>query len=561
MSYKAVPRYGPSVLPSVNPVVPFKNPDAIVLEPDDVVKPKIKVRRLTRKSTDFDPLLYDLLVTPTHHGLEEKMYKFLPTKGKIWPHVSNQWVDKVGNYIVRVFGPTNKGHITTLFSSHLDTVHNKDDEALILMITTAPEVKSGMVYAFKEDPELERSILGADDKLGVWIMIKMIDAGIPGLYIFHVGEECGGIGSSHIVKETPNLLKNIDRAIAFDRKNYGDIIQYQGGQCCSSIFSEALAENININLPTPFQQFNGGARGTWTDTANYVGLVQECTNVSVGYDLQHTVREYFDWVWLEKSLLPALLKVDWGILPTMRAVTPNAHSVRGAKKPITIYSPEDRWDNGDLYSNPWIKSCYVSIDKVTGTTPFDEIDFWDIEKGRPDIVSDNIAFDRMCWAWLRTKNFTHSSFWGKSLAKALTNLSNAITDITILEDDLEEMSIALEKAEKRKTQDTPLYNSFEMRIWTKMWTFGQLARCWDEQPNKDKIAGNVGEKLINKVVKEERELIAEYNNKNFLTPITEDKLTAYIFRLYSILSCIKNFDDYSDDLKEAMRTIKDQIMN
>lgn len=165
------------------------------------------------------------------------------------------------------------------------------------------------------------SVLGADDKLGCYIMCRMIEAKVEGLYVFHVGEESGCIGSTYIASKSPGLLKDIDRAIAFDRANYGDVIGEQAGSnCASGKFCTALAAELNRYAPA-HQRFNGNVRGVWTDTASYVDLVPECTNISVGYFDQHTATEHFDLIWLEQILLPALLRVDWTSLPTHRDPT------------------------------------------------------------------------------------------------------------------------------------------------------------------------------------------------------------------------------------------------
>ena len=57
--------------------------------------------------------------------------------------------------------------------------------------------------------------------------------------------------------------------------------------------------------------------GTFTDTAHYVGLVPECTNLSIGYENAHSGDEYQDYGFLA-ALLPALLGVDWHRLPVAR---------------------------------------------------------------------------------------------------------------------------------------------------------------------------------------------------------------------------------------------------
>ena len=72
-------------------------------------------------------------------------------------------------------------------------------------------------------------------------MTKMIEAGVPGRYIFHRAEEVGGRGSSWIEKNREDLLQGHERAIAFDRKAKHSVITYQScSRCCSDEFADDL---------------------------------------------------------------------------------------------------------------------------------------------------------------------------------------------------------------------------------------------------------------------------------------------------------------------------------
>jgi hypothetical protein len=174
-------------------------------------------------------------------------------------------------------------------------------------------------------------VLGADDKLGCYILCKLIEAGVSGLYAFHIGEEVGGIGSTYLSQHKPEYFTGIQHCIAFDRMDYGDIITHQsGGRCCSDTFANALADQLSANFP-PMQKMAPSTRGSFTDSANYTSLIPECTNVSVGYFSQHTSRERFDLEWLERHLIPALLKVDWAGLPVEREATSSAATFQGVR--------------------------------------------------------------------------------------------------------------------------------------------------------------------------------------------------------------------------------------
>ncbi|MGV6876723.1 M28 family peptidase [Pseudochelatococcus sp. B33] len=150
--------------------------------------------------------------------------------------------------------------------------------------------------------------LGADDGAGVWIMLNMIAAGRPGLYLFHRGEEQGCLGSCWIQRNNPKLLQDIDAAIAFDRTGFQDVITHQSfGRTCSDAFAASLASALNgLN---PDFRYTPDNTGVCTDTNEYAGIIPECTNLSVGYRGQHGPGETLD-VGHCKKLLAAMLELD-----------------------------------------------------------------------------------------------------------------------------------------------------------------------------------------------------------------------------------------------------------
>lgn len=181
--------------------------------------------------------------------------------------------DKFGNGWVQI------GTSPVLWSSHTDTVHHKPGRQAVRVD------EKGMIQLVEKKHGL---CLGADDAAGVWLMREMIRAEVPGRYVFHAGEEHGGLGSAWIARERKNLFLGIDFAIALDRMGTTSIITHQtGGRCASEAFSASLA----LKLGTGWKSDSGG---TFTDTANYVDLVGECTNLSVGYYHQHGPEELLD---------------------------------------------------------------------------------------------------------------------------------------------------------------------------------------------------------------------------------------------------------------------------
>lgn len=178
--------------------------------------------------------------------------------------------DGFNNRILRI------GTAPILWSCHTDTVHRSDGLQSI-------GCTHDKIMLSRE--EKLSTCLGADDTTGVWLMLEMIEAKVEGLYIFHREEECGSNGSKHIAKKTPELLKDIEYAVAFDRRGFDNIITFQcSSRCCSERFSESIAPK----LPQGYKADN---TGIFTDTANYTEIIPECTNLSVGYDHEHSTFE------------------------------------------------------------------------------------------------------------------------------------------------------------------------------------------------------------------------------------------------------------------------------
>ena len=90
------------------------------------------------------------------HGTERELFRFLP---------KSLQEDEFGNLFIKI------GESDAMFTSHLDTATKAD--------TKVNHIFDGNII--KTDGT---TILGADDKAGVTIMLNMIEKKIPGLYYF-----------------------------------------------------------------------------------------------------------------------------------------------------------------------------------------------------------------------------------------------------------------------------------------------------------------------------------------------------------------------------------------
>ncbi len=210
------------------------------------------------------------------------------------------------------------GDSPILWSSHVDTVHRIGGRQGIKVMGDTVIVA-----------DADSNCLGADCTAGVWMMTEMIKANVPGLYIFHKAEEVGGLGSDWIAKNFSEVLTGIQFAIAFDRRGKTSIITHQcGGRCCSKTFAESLSTAIGMD----HKQDSGGG---FTDTASYVDIIGECTNVSVGYKDEHSKHEELDLAYID-ALRTAMLSADFADLI-------------GERKPGEVDYEDDSWKYSRAY--------------------------------------------------------------------------------------------------------------------------------------------------------------------------------------------------------------------
>lgn len=255
-------------------LIPTPAPDDAeisVSDPSDVIKTFLELTKYT-----------------VPHGHEDKFYGNMLVSMGFVRH-------QTGNYILKL-GEKSR----TLFVAHLDTADT--------MPMKIEQVVDADGYIFTDGS----TILGADDRAGLAVLLYLISQNIPGTYLLTVGEEAGLVGAYAIL---PYITKGrFDRAIEFDRMDKNEIITHQMKQrCASRTFARALAKQFRkhsdgvINLVP-------SDRGSYTDTKLFKSLIPECTNIAIGYTGQHTTYESQDGSYL-LTIAHAAAKVDWESLP------------------------------------------------------------------------------------------------------------------------------------------------------------------------------------------------------------------------------------------------------
>jgi hypothetical protein len=257
------------------------------------------------------------------HGTEFALIKHLPI---------GYQEDKVGNYYLKIGDSP-----STMFTCHLDTASYKQ--------VKVNHIEEGNFIRTDGD-----SILGADDKAGMIVLLYMIENKIPGLYYFFIGEESGCVGSGRLssIWNTTEFSKYITKVVSFDRRGTNSIITEQlYGVSCSDDFAQELSNRLN-STELGFS-FSPDPTGIYTDSAKFISLVPECTNISVGYYNEHTNSEKQDIDFLSR-LCKGVCMIDWETLPI----------VRDTKSSYDYFWNDDiDFDFDGIVEEPLDKNCWL----------------------------------------------------------------------------------------------------------------------------------------------------------------------------------------------------------
>jgi len=236
---------------------------------------------------DIKEKFLELTKSTYPYGTEHLLKEFLPI---------NIEEDKYGNFFIKI------GESSTMFTCHLDTASRNKEK--VNHIIDGKYIRTD-----------KSTILGADDKAGMTILLYMIENNVPGLYYFFCGEEVGCVGSNYASKLD---FSTYNKCVSFDRRAYHSVITHQFGErCCSDFFAEVLSQRLNKHGNFKYEP---DPTGIITDSASFMYNIKECTNISVGYFKEHTVNEYQDINFLTQ-LCKTVIKIDWETLPIERNIT------------------------------------------------------------------------------------------------------------------------------------------------------------------------------------------------------------------------------------------------
>lgn len=235
--------------------------------------------------------LIDILSLRRPHGSDGEAELIERYIAPLAPEVMANDKGEVLAYVIR------KGSLPVLWSCHIDTVHRDNDKTVRQEVWLTDD---GVAFVGSD-----ADCLGADDGAGFWLLLEMLSSGVEGTYVFHRGEEIGCWGSRQMTEYHRSFIESFTHAIAFDRKGTTSIITHQRGgmRACSDALGNKLISLLDMGHELD-------QTGIYTDTAEYMEIVPECVNISVGYSDEHTSTESLDTEYLVR-LRDAVCSIDW----------------------------------------------------------------------------------------------------------------------------------------------------------------------------------------------------------------------------------------------------------
>jgi hypothetical protein len=272
----------------IQPAEPESTPAETEIQPS--VIPEVTVDPPDR--LEDEPILWILL--SNHRG--EKSGGMNRAFGKIWtllPERMFKRFDPAGNLWV----DNRHGESKTLFCAHVDTVASPALQGGFKLEITS----KGIIRSVRH-----QKIMGADDGAGVAMLLSLLLADIPGMYLFSHGEESGGLPMRQSLNDA-FAKEPFDRCISFDRRGTTDIVADQAlGILASETFVSTLSAKLGMG--------HKWAIGSYTDGSEFKGRIKEIVNISIGYESNHSAWETLDYGYF-KELRKAALILDWEALP------------------------------------------------------------------------------------------------------------------------------------------------------------------------------------------------------------------------------------------------------
>lgn len=170
------------------------------------------------------------------------------------------------------------------FVAHIDTVHDIISDYSVGIRPT----KNDYIISAWDEAENCPTGVGGDDKVGIYIALKMMQILPVAKAAFFLDEEWGCLGSE---RADMTFFDDSRFVLQADRKGNGDFIDYIGT-------IELLSDDFGVYIDPIIRKYGRGFKnGGITDVMMLKerGLRVACANMSCGYYEPHSVNEYVSW--------------------------------------------------------------------------------------------------------------------------------------------------------------------------------------------------------------------------------------------------------------------------
>lgn len=190
---------------------------------------------------------------------------------QVYTYLNNKY-DKVWKTDYAVFA---EGDIPVTLVAHLDTVFDVPPTDFYI------DAKKGVLWS----PEG----LGADDRAGVFAILKLISLDCKPNIVFVTDEEIGCVGAQNVIEEYPKCPFKSNFIIELDRRGRDDCVFYN---CANDEFEEYI------------ESFGFVTRiGSFSDISVLApAWGQAAVNLSIGYYNEHSFQEHLNVFYLFETL-------------------------------------------------------------------------------------------------------------------------------------------------------------------------------------------------------------------------------------------------------------------
>lgn len=167
-----------------------------------------------------------------------------------------------------------------LLSAHMDTVQRFPYSYFVKnkqFITQTKHEKDGYTYIHSGG----KFIIGADDKCGIYAVLRLLEIHPKTNFLFSVLEETGAKGAREFTEEQD--LSEVLYGLVLDRHGFFDVICEQNGYGTIEMEKSLLAIGEKYKMSS--------ARGIFSD-CNALNAKISCANISIGYEGAHTDKEW-----------------------------------------------------------------------------------------------------------------------------------------------------------------------------------------------------------------------------------------------------------------------------